>query len=148
MNKFSSRIKDIEARMNRLKTFGLSSSSSLSMISKTVVIPMKIVPYKINYEWDRCAGEYSYRITINWANRPGLCSAYIKAPKDLRNRRYAFDRLSNSNNMCEFGLEIISGSDDDLDIFNSGGSIAPFNITIEIVASANFTISYTSRREH
>lgn len=148
MNNLSSKIKSIEARMNKLKTFGLSSSASVSTTSKTITLPMKIVPYKVNYEWDNCAGQYSYRITINWSNTPGLCAAYMKSPTNLQGRRYALDRITDSYHNCQFGLTLIQGSDDDLDIFNNGGSIPQFNVVIEIVATSNFTLSYTSRQEH
>lgn len=148
MNKFSSRIKDIEARMNRLKTFGLSSSSTVATTSKTLVLPIKIVPYKVNYEWDNCAGQYSYRVRVNWSGANGLCSIYIKNPINLQARRYNITRLTDSAFHTEFGIELMDGSTQDLAIFNNGGSIPEYNITLEIVATANFTISYTSRQEH
>lgn len=148
MNSFAERIRSIEAKMNKLKTFGLSSSSSITTTSKTVTVPMQIVPYKINYEWDACAGQYSYRIRVNWTNASGLCSLYIKSPANLQGRRYNISRLTNSAFHTEFGVELQSGSTEDLEIFNNGGSIPAYNLTIEIVATADFTITYTSRQEH
>lgn len=134
--------------MNRLKTFGLSSSASVSTTSKTVSVPIQIVPYKVNYEWDSCAGQYSYRIRVNWASASGLCSLYIKSPANLQGRRYNISRLTDSAFHTEFGVELQSGSTQDLEIFNSGGSIPAYNLTLEIVATADFTITYTSRQEH
>lgn len=148
MNSFAERIRSIEAKMNQLKTFGLSSSSSVSTTSKTVTVPMQIVPYKINYEWDACAGQYSYRIRVNWTNASGLCSLYIKSPANLQGRSYNISRLTDSSFHTEFGVEINAGSTQDLDVFNSGGSVPQFNLVLEIVATANFTITYTSRQEH
>jgi hypothetical protein len=148
MNSFAERIRSIEAKMNQLKTFGLSSSSSVTTTSKTVTVPMQIVPYKINYEWDACAGQYSYRIRVNWTNASGLCSLYIKSPANLQGRSYNISRLTDSSFHTEFGVEINAGSTQDLDIFNGGGSVPQFNLVLEIVATANFTITYTSRQEH
>ena len=148
MNNFYSRIKNIEASLNRLKTFGLSSSSSVTTIAKTVTIPFKIVPYKVNYEWDNCAGQYSARITINWIGPVGLSSAYIKEPTNLANRRYALDRITDSDHQCQYGLTLMEGSKDDLAIFNSGGDIPQFNVVVEIVATADFSLTYTLRQEH
>lgn len=148
MNNFASRIKNIEARMNRLKTFGLSSSSSVKTTAKTITLPIKIVPYKINYEWDNCGGQYSYRVRVNWVGANGLCSIYMKSPINLRNRRYGVYRLTNTSFNYEFGVNLMSGSKDDLAIFNNGGSIPEYNIQLEIVATADFTISYTRRQEH
>lgn len=148
MSDFYSRIKAIEAQMNKLKTLGLSSSSSVSTKAETITIPFKLVPYKVNYEWDNCAGQYSARVTVTWTSALGLCSAYIKEPANLQNRRYALDRITDSSHDCQFGLTLVSGSDDDLAIFNNGGDIPAFNVTLEIVATADFNLSYTQRQEH
>lgn len=144
----SARIRNIEARMNQLKTAGLRSSASITTTVKTVTIPVQIVPYKINYEWDNCASKYSARIHIDWTDNVGLCSAYIKSPTNLENRRYQLDRLTNVDDDCEFGFDIISGSNEDLEAFNDGQTVPPFDVTISVVATADFTISYTLREEH
>ena len=148
MNSFSARIKNIEARMNQLKTFGLSSSSSVKTISKTVSITFTIVPYKVNYEWDNCHSSQSARIYLNWnTQQQGLCSAYIKSPANLQNRRIVLDRLTTSNYASTFGLDVLSGSGQDLAYFNNGGSPFQMAMTIEVVATADFSLSYTMRQK-
>lgn len=145
---FGAKIRDLEAKLNRAKTSGLRASSTITTATKTVSIPMLIVPYEVNYRWDNCAGKYSARITVEWSNKVGLCAAYIKTPNALLARRYSLCRLTNSTHDCQFGLELISGSDTDLDIFNNGGSIPEFQVVIEVVATADFSLSYTLRQEH
>lgn len=145
---FSSRIRNIEARINQAKTAGLRSSSTITTTRKSVVIQVQIVPYKINYEWDNTASKYSARIHIEWADKVGLCSAYIKAPNNLEGRRYCLDRLTNDNYACEYGFQILQGNNNDLNTYNQGGTVQPFDVEIEIVATADFSLSYTLRQEH
>lgn len=144
----SEKIRNLEARINRAKTAGLRSSSSITTVSKVLTIPMLIVPYAVNYQWDHCAGKYSSRINIEWSDVVGLCAAYIKSPIVLQGRRYNLCRLTDSSHGCQYGFELISGSDADLEIFNNGGSIPEYPVEIEIVATANFSLTYTLRQEH
>lgn len=147
-DKFSSRIRNIEARINQAKTAGLRSSSSITTTTKSAVITVQIVPYKVNYQWDHTASKYSARIHIQWANKVGLCSAYIKSPNNLAGRRYCLDKLTDSSYACEFGFNILSGNNSDLNTYNQGGTVPPFDVEVEIVATADFTLSYTLRQEH
>lgn len=147
-NSFAQRIRSIEAKMNRLKTFGLSSSSSIVTTSRSVTIPFTIVPYEVNYKWDNSGGEFSARITVNWIGDQGLCSAYIKSPANLQCRRIALDRLTNTSFGSDFGLNIVWGSTEDLEHFNNGGGAISMTLEVEIIATAAFELSYTLTREH
>lgn len=145
---FSSRIRNIEARINQAKSAGLRSASSITTTTKSVIIPVQIVPYEVNYQWDNTASKYSARIHVSWSNSVGLCAAYIKSPANLANRRYCLDRITTSDKDCEFGFNVISGSNSDLDTYNQGGTIAPYNVEVVVVATSDFTLTYTLRQEH
>lgn len=140
-NSFAERVKNIEARINQLKTAGLSSSSSVSTISKTIILSVKIVGSTYSTQ-----SENSYRITVNWKNSAGLCSAYIKSPTNLNNRRYVLERITDSSHKCQFGFSIFDGSNQDDATISAGGSIPAFNVEIEVVATSDFDLTYTTRR--
>lgn len=67
MNRFSQWIRSLQARINRLKTIGLKSSSSLGIYSEVIQIPDNV----------------SYCWIILSANEPMLFSAYIETPTQL-----------------------------------------------------------------
>lgn len=138
-NGFAERIRNIEARINRLKTLGMRGSSTFATTSHTVTIPMLIVS---DGYWGT-QSKYSARITAAIDDESALVCAYIKSPQNLSNRNYVLDRRTNANFEHEFVFKVVEGSEEDLAIIEGGGTIPPFDVVIEVVATSEFTLSYT-----
>ena len=143
-NSFSMKIKGIEARINRLKTLGMRGSSTFATISKTISIPMTIVSDGMGGS----ASEYSARITVNSNEENCLVCAFIQSPQNFLGRNFVLDRRTNSNYDHQFVLQIYNGSEADTAIINGGGTIPPFEVVVEVVATSNFTLSYELTKEH
>lgn len=143
-NSFSMKIKGIEARINRLKTLGMRGSSTFATISKTVSIPMNIV----SDGYGGSASEYSARITVDSEEDNCLVCAYIQSPQNFSGRNFVIDRRTDSSYKHQFVFQIYNGSETDTATINGGGSVPPFNVMIEVVATSNFTLSYVLTKEH
>lgn len=143
-NSFSMKIRDIESKLNKLKTLGMRGSSTFATTAKTVTIPMHIVSDGIGGS----AGEYSARITVNTDDEAFLACAYVQSPQDFSGRRFVLDRRTNSSYKCQFVFQIYVGSESDTAIINGGGTIPPFNVVIEVIATSDFTLSYVLTKDH
>lgn len=144
MHSFSQKIIDLEARINRLKTLGMRGSSTFATTSKTITIPMEIVS-------DGMGGsesKYSARITVSPEEDNCLVCAYIQSPQNFSGRNFVLDRRTDSSYEHQFVFQIKYGSETDTAIINGGGTIPPFNVVIEVVATSNFTLSYVLTQEN
>lgn len=83
MSNFAAKIKDLEARILRLKTLGLKSSSSLAAASQQITIPNN--------------GARAVHIIVN-TNKSALVAAYMVSPTTLVKDAVAFFRLETDEN--------------------------------------------------
>lgn len=142
-NGFAERIRNIEARINRLKTLGMRGSSTFATTSRTITIPMLIV----SDGYGGTQSKYSARITATIDDESSLVCAYIKSPQNFSNRNFVLDRRTNEDFEHQFVFKIVEGSETDAAIINGGGTIPQFDVVIEVVATSEFTLSYTLTQE-
>lgn len=142
-NDYYSKIRGIEARMNRLKTLGLSSASSLSVASKTLTLPFQIVALRtVAGEVLDCGSsrEAYVRITPQ-GNQPCFAIIYLTDDHIHRNRRAFFRRVYKDD---EYIFRIyLSGTSDDLADLNRGVVLPSQDYHFKLYCTSNFNYSIT-----
>lgn len=145
MSKFSEKIRNIEARMNRLKTLGLSSSSSLKISQTSITIPFQIIATRITPigEIMDCNSSKVATIRISTAdNAPALIAMRLIAPTSFGNRIILTYKTLGNIGSSKYGYRIyIAGDDSDLQALRNGQTLPIINYTFKILATSNITCS-------
>lgn len=146
-NKFSERIINIEAQLNKLKTLGIMSSSSLGVSSIDIVIPFQIIATRVvsGEVLDCYSSKYA---NINLRTNDGsaaLFSIEFISP-NLENRRMIqWDWISEESGYQYNHRILIEGNDADLAALNRGETLPTVNYTFRIKMTSLFSyyIKYT-----
>lgn len=142
MNSFSSRIKDIEARLIKLKTLGLSSASSLTIAKKNLTVRFQVVPQRtVGGEVLDCGSSKVAYIIVTPINNPvALAVMYLRDLNSLYNDRYYGTNYYYSGGSYIFRV-VIYGSSDDLRRLNNGETLPVENYNFRIDCSSDFNYS-------
>lgn len=120
MNNFASRIKNIEARMNNLKTIGLTSSSSLTVAEYTITVHFQIIATQIGAGgeiFDAGASQYAFINIQTKDSQNALICNWLTSPADVENRsiydaqvvipgyKYSYQLYVNANDDDVYRLE-------------------------------------------
>lgn len=141
MNLYS-RVKDIEARMNRLKTIGLSSSSSLTLTRKNIVLPVKIIPLRtVSGEVLECGADRVAWVQIT-TDKPAFVAMYITDTTPLHGSRPIGNNQYFVDGKYTYRIEVY-GSNDDLDSLNRGVVLPTEYYSFSFYCTSNFTYSIT-----
>lgn len=147
MNSFSDRIRNIEARINRLKTLSLSSSSSLAVSYTTITMPFQIVATRITAQGEimDCDSSKVAYVGISTADdAPALISLRLISPTSFGDRIIISARTIQNIGGHKYGYKFrIGGDDNDLQILRNGGTLPVVNYTFKIVATSSITYSIT-----
>lgn len=142
MADFYSKIRNIEAQLNKLKSVGLTSSSSLGVAYQDVTMPVQIIATDIVsgvvYE---CGSSKRINIHLQPVNgQPEIVSNEIISPANLENRAVIKWRWLSNEAGYKYWLRIwIRGSHDDLDALNRGETIPPLNFVFRIKMTSQFS---------
>lgn len=134
---FSSKIKNIEARLNRLKTLGLSSSSSLSVASNDITIPFQIIGtvYSGGHITSAESSKMAY-VRIK-TNVPAFAAIELVSPLDFGDRIISTERTLENVEDYDYCYRIrIYGTSDDAQYLDEGGSFSPINYTFRFLTTA------------
>lgn len=149
MKNFTQEIIRLGNEVRDLKTFGLTSSSSLALAEATASFTFQIVGYTVNTQYDRCASSRTAFIKLtpvdgkNTLSMPIMTAGRAELSKrDVRFKRVVIDGESG------YQLQIVAGSDADLARINNGQTIPPITFTFKFYATSDFTISTTWRQDH
>lgn len=144
MNNFSSRIRDIEARMNRAKTLSLASSSSLKISQTEITIPFQIVATRVvSGEVLDCDSSKVAYVAISTANNaPALIAMRLISPTSFGDRIIINSRTLENIGNAKYGYKIrISGDDSDLQALNNGQTLPWENYKFKILATSEISLS-------
>lgn len=149
MKNFTQEIIRLGNEVRDLKTFGLTSSSSLALAKISQTFTFQIVGYKVNYEYDYCASSRAALIKLvpddgkNMLTMPILASnSSALNSRDVELKRIIIDGEDG------FEFRIVAGSPDDLTRINNGQTIPPITFTVDFYATSDFTIDIQWRQDH
>lgn len=144
MNRFSEKIRNIEAKINNLKTLGLSSSSSLEVAEYTFSVNWKIIATTIGAGgeiFDVGASQYAYIRIRTKNNQPAfICLRYLSpipfGEREIFNGK-TLEKLGNSYN---YGYQLyVNGDESDRQAIERGQSLPFQQYTFKIVSTAEIT---------
>lgn len=143
MSNFSSKIKDIERRINQLKTLGLSSSSSLNIAEYEITLHFQIVATRIGAGGEvfdaGSSQEALIRITTK-DNRPALiCLRYISPLQIGARTIYIDETLMNIGNYDYAYNCVIFGDEADKQALQNGQTLPVQNYKYKILATSEIT---------
>lgn len=149
MKNFTQEIIRLSNEVRDLKTFGLTSSSSLALAEATVNLTFQIVGYTVNTQYDRCASSQTALIKLIPDDGKNMLSmATISAgSSSLTSRRVRLSRIV-LDGMPSYAMNIVAGSNADLTAINNGQTIAPITFTLKFYATSDFTIDIQWRQDH
>lgn len=128
-NSFASKIKGIEARLNRLKTIGLSSASSLSVGITGITIPFTIIgTYIDQFGVVQSAGSSKIAYVRVWTENhaPAFVVPELVSPLNFGDRIISTQRTLAYRSDADYCYEIkIYGEQADVDFLNNGGTFSP-----------------------
>ena len=140
-NNFSAKIKDIESRINQLKTHGLMSSSSLGAVEKDVTTSFQIVATASSGGTvTKCASSQTAYVRISTVDgKPALVCMYISSPTDFGKRTLNNYRTTENLGDYQYCYSIdLTGDENDLAALNRGETLPWTNYTFRFVATSNF----------
>ena len=141
MANFYEKIRSIEAQMNKLKTLGLTSSSSLSIIKKDITLPFQLVGTSGTpgyYSWCSSSKLANVKI-VPKSNKPAFATLYTKNPEIIADRAI-FTTTTYDSTSYVYRVNIV-GSDADLARINSGQTLPSEDYEFEIFCTDDFTYS-------
>lgn len=154
MNSFENKILGIKARINRFKTLGLSSSSSLAVAEKTITIPFQIIATRITGAgevMDADSSKIAYvRINTN-DNMPALVTLRLISPTSFGDRIIMTAKTLNDSGGARYCYRIaISGDTSDIAALNNGQTLPIINYTFKILTTSaiSYSIHYVDTEVH
>lgn len=149
MKNFTQDIIRLSNEVRDLKTFGLTSSSSLALAEATVNLTFQIVGYTINTQYDRCASSRTAFIKLTPDDGKNMLSMGVisAGASALTSREVRLSRIV-VDGVPSYTMNIVAGSDADLARINNGQTVAPITFTVKFYATSDFTISTTWRQDH
>ena len=146
---FYSRIKNIEARMNKLKTLGLSSSSSLSVDGTTFSVYLQIVPTRVDTitgEVLDCASSRFCSVKIKTKNNENaLFGLRLISPTNFTEYLYV-EKIGANNSTYKYGFDIdTGGSQVERDILTNGGTLPVVEYRFKVVSTSEITLDIAYR---
>lgn len=149
MKNFTQEIIRLGDEVRDLKTFGLTSSSSLALADATVNLTFQIVGYTVNTQYDRSASSQTALIKLIPDDGKNMLSMGVisAGSSALTSREITFDRIV-IDGQPAYMLNISAGSPNDLTRINNGQTIAPITFTVKFYATSDFTIDIQWRQDH
>lgn len=144
MNSFGSKIKDIEARINRLRTLGVSSSSSLAIAEYTVKINWKIIAIRIGASgeiFEVGASQYAYVRIHTKNNQPALLNFQYISPLNFGERNiFNGKTLENLGSNYNYGILLyMYGDENDRRAIEQGQTLPTQTYTFKILSTSEIT---------
>lgn len=147
MNSFASRIKNIEARMNNLKTIGLTSSSSLRVAEYTITVHFQIIATWIGASGEifgAGASQYAFvNIQTKDSQNAFICN-WLTAPANLENRDVYDAQVVIPGYKYSYQLHV-KANDDDISRLERGETLPVRNYSFKFVSTseiASINITY------
>lgn len=148
-NNFYSKIRNIEARMNKLKSIGLSSSSSITIKEVSCSVYLKIIPTRVDEitgEVLDCGSSQFCSIKIRTKNNESaLFGMRLVSPTTFTQYLYV-NKIGGGDNTYKYGFDIdVIGSQTELDILTNGGTLPVVEYKFKIIGTSDFSINITYR---
>ena len=142
INTFSGRIRVIEAQLNKLKTLGTSSSSSLGTSTVDITIPFQIIATRtVSGEVLECYSSKYANINLKTNDgSPALFSVEFISPLNFGNRRIiTWDWISEETSYQYNHRICIEGNEEDLAALNRGQTLPVVNWKFRIKMTSLFS---------
>lgn len=141
MGSFTSRIKGIEARINNLKTSGLTSSSSLTVAEYTITVHFQIIATWIGASGEIFGAGGSQRALVNIQTKNSqnafICN-WLIAPVNLENRDIFDAQVVIPGYKYSYDL-YVSANDDDIRRLERGEILPVRNYSFKFVSTSEIT---------
>lgn len=140
-NGLAMRIREVEARMNQLKTLGLSSSSSLAMSENQYTFQLQIIGTQFDSDGNVTEAGASKKgiLKIRTQDRqPALLGIRYISPLNFGDRGIRiFPTLEKTDDFYNYCYSFyIYGDQDDIDALNNGQTLPTVSYTVKLLSTS------------